>query len=90
MRKCSHRDSGTLTAVRNSNEILRPIEDWPYTRPVVTWFRLVQQFLGDEGTDDVSWPARPTDLSSIKHLWDIKCHHVASALAMWYHMLSSN
>lgn len=54
----------------------------------VVW--VCQQFLSDEGSVDASWPAHPTDLSSILHLWDIVCHHVASAVTMWYHILSGN
>uniref|UniRef100_A0AAR2JSC2 Tc1-like transposase DDE domain-containing protein n=1 Tax=Pygocentrus nattereri TaxID=42514 RepID=A0AAR2JSC2_PYGNA len=85
--------SGSLTAIRYRDEILRPLVR-PYAGAVGPGFLLMQdnarphvagvcqQYLQDEGIEAMDWPARSPDLNPIEHIWDIMSrsinqHHVA-------------
>ncbi|KAI4884472.1 hypothetical protein NFI96_001274 [Prochilodus magdalenae] len=73
---------GSLTAIRYRDEILRPLVR-PYAGAVGPGFLLMQdnarphvagacqQFLRDEGTEAMDWPARSPDLNPTEDIWDI-------------------
>ncbi|KAL0147394.1 hypothetical protein M9458_057305, partial [Cirrhinus mrigala] len=70
---------GSLTGIRYRDEILRPLVR-PYAGAVGPGFLLMQdnarphvagvcqQFLQDEGTDAMDWPARSPDLNPTEHI----------------------
>lgn len=74
--------NGTLTAIRNQDEIL-PVTVSLYAGTVAPGFLLVQdnaqlhvarvrtKFLDDEATDATDWHSRFPELNPNEHLWEI-------------------